>query len=60
MNTKNTGAGAHFAQRIEELIARSTLPPETVLNLLRTAQAHPDKDPLKEIERLQRKQCHRE
>jgi len=60
MGTKKTGAGACFSKRIEELIQKSTLSPETVLHFMRTAQANPENDPLKEIERLQRKQRHTE
>ena len=53
MKTKDTGSGALFVNRIEELLQSSTLPPEAVLNLLRTAQANPGTDPLRELERLQ-------
>jgi hypothetical protein len=60
MDTTNTGAGALISKRIEELLQRSTLPPETVLNIMRTAQANPDYDPLRELERLQSEQRHTE
>ena len=53
MNTKDTGNGALFVKRIKELLQSSTVPPETVLNILRSAQAHKETDPLKELERLQ-------
>jgi len=53
MDTKNSGAGALFTRRIEELLERCTLPPETVLNIMRSAHANHDYDPLREIERLQ-------
>lgn len=56
MDTKNTGAGALFTRRIEELLERSTLPPQTVLNIMRRAHENPGCDPVREIERLQRKQ----
>ncbi len=58
MNKKNIGAGALITRRIEELLQNSTLPPETVLTIMRTAQAKPDYDPLKEFERLQREKHH--
>jgi hypothetical protein len=56
MDTKKTGAGALFARRIEKLLERSTLPPETVLNIMLAAHKNPGYDPLREIERLQGKQ----
>ena len=51
-----SNAGARFMQRIEELLHSSTLPPETVLNVLRAAQANPGFDPRSEIARLEREQ----
>lgn len=60
MDTNNTGAGALIVKRIEELLHKSTLPPETVLNIMRAAQANPDHDPLRELERLQSEQIHTE
>jgi hypothetical protein len=60
MDTTNTGAGALIVKRIEELLHKSTLPPETVLNIMRAAQANPDYDPIKELERLQSEQSHTE
>ncbi len=60
MDTKNTGTGALIVKRIEELLHKSTLPPETVLNIMRATQANPDHDPIKELERLQREQRHTE
>jgi len=48
--------GARFIKRIEELLRKSTLPPETVLNILRRADATPGRDPLSEYERRQREQ----
>ncbi len=56
MNTKTTGAGDLFTRRIEELLQRSTLSPETVMSIMRAAHANPGYDPLREIERLQSKQ----
>jgi hypothetical protein len=55
MNEENTRAGTLFVRRIEDLLQRSTLPPETVLNIMRTAHANPD-SVLLEIERLQHEQ----
>jgi len=52
----SSNAGVRFMQRIEELLHSSTLPPETVLNILRAAQANPGFDPRSEIERLEREQ----
>ena len=60
MDTKSTKAGALIVKRIEELLHKSTLPPETVLNIMRAAQANPDHDPLRELERLQSEQHHTE
>jgi len=41
-----------ITRRLEELLQHSTLPPETMLNMLRRAGI----DPLSEYERLQREQ----
>jgi len=60
MATQDTGSGARIVKRIEELLQSSTLPPETVLSFLRSAQADPKVDPLKELERLQNKHNHAE
>jgi len=60
MNTNKTEAGELITKRIEELLQRSTLPPETVLNVIRAAQANPDYDPITELERLQSEQSHTE
>jgi len=60
MDTQNTGSGALIVKRIEELLQSSTLPPETVLNILRSAQANPKADPLRELEHLQDKHNHTE
>jgi hypothetical protein len=60
MDTNNTGTGALIVKRIEELLHKSSLPPETVLNIMRAAQANPDYDPLRELERLQSEQRHTE
>ncbi len=46
-------AGARFIRRIEELLQHSTLPPETVLNMLRRADAQAGTDPIAELERMQ-------
>ena len=48
--------GARIIRRLEELLQQSTLPPETVLNMLRRADTQAAIDPLSECERLQRKQ----
>lgn len=53
MSKKDKGAGALFVKRIEDLLQSSTLPPETVLNILRNTQANPEADPLRELEHLQ-------
>ena len=58
MDTKN--AGELFADRIEELLQRSNLPPETVLNIMRAAHADPGFDPIAEIERLSGEQRRKE
>ncbi len=58
MDTKN--AGELFADRIEELLQRSNLRPETVLNIMRAAHAKPDFDPIAEIERLSGEQRRKE
>ena len=55
MNEENTRAGTLFVWRIEDLLQRSTLPPETVLNIMRTAHANSD-SVLLEIKRLQHEQ----
>jgi len=49
-------AGARIIKRIEELLRSSTLPPETVLEILRRADAKPGSDPAAELERLERGQ----
>lgn len=59
MNAENTGAGGLVVKRIEELLQSSTLPPESVLKIMRGAHANPDAVQL-ELERLQRKQSHTE
>jgi len=46
-------AGARITRRLEELLQHSTLPPETVLNILRRADAAPGKDPIEEFKRMQ-------
>jgi len=56
MDTETTGAGELFTRRIEELLQRSTLPPETVISIMRAAHANPGYDTLRKIERLQSKQ----
>ena len=38
---EDTGAGALIIKRIEELLQHSTLPPETVLNILRARTRTP-------------------
>jgi hypothetical protein len=48
--------GARIIKRLEELLQQSTLPPETVLNMLRRADAKAGTDPTGELERLQRAQ----
>lgn len=52
MDTRDD-TGARIINRIEELLRSSTLPPETVLNMLRRADASPDSGPVAELERLQ-------
>jgi hypothetical protein len=49
-------SGYRFMRRIEELLHKNTLPPETVFNIIRTATADPGFDPLNEIKRLEREQ----
>jgi hypothetical protein len=46
--------GARIIKRLEELLQQSTLPPETVLNMLRRVDAKAGTDPAGELERLQR------
>ena len=58
METKN--AGELFTDRIEELLQRSKLPPETVLNIMRVAHSDPGFDPVAEIERLSGEQRRKE
>jgi hypothetical protein len=53
MDIKDTSGGALFVKRIEELLQSNALPPDTVLNILRSARADKETDPLKELERLQ-------
>jgi hypothetical protein len=48
--------GARIIKRLEELLQQSTLPPETVLNMLRRADAKAGIDPLGEYARMQREQ----
>jgi hypothetical protein len=53
-------AGELFTDRIEELLQRSNLPPETVLNIMRAAHTDPGFDPIAEIERLSGEQSRKE
>ena len=48
--------GARIIRRLEELLQQSTLPPETVLTMLRRSDAQAGIDPLSECERLQHEQ----
>lgn len=48
--------GTRIIKRLEELLQQSTLPPETVLKMLRCADAKTGTDPAGEFERLQRAQ----
>ena len=58
MNTKKYGTGSRIVRRIEELLEQSTLSPETVLKIMRTAGRDENFDPHRELERLQREQHH--
>jgi hypothetical protein len=49
-------SGYRFMRRIEELLHKNTLPPETVFNIIRTATADPGFDPIAELNRLERNQ----
>ncbi len=53
-------SGTRFMRRIEELLKKNALPPETVFSIMCTAEADPGFDPLDELDRLERDQCAKE